>query len=155
MTAFFGCLGYELDPAKLTAEEKETVKKQVAFYKSHRKTFQYGVFSRLLSPRDTAFRRAAWMLKGEDECIVGVFKILSSPNQKPWRLRLTGLDPSALYDVSMWEDGGFDETDKALNCALRGGDELQNAGLLLDCAAPDKHKQGDLFSELFLLVKSD
>lgn len=37
-----GCLGYELDLNHLSNLEKEEVKKQIAYYKLHRKTFQYG-----------------------------------------------------------------------------------------------------------------
>ncbi|MDR3284571.1 MAG: alpha-galactosidase [Treponema sp.] len=155
MTAFFGSLGYELDPATLTEAEWEAVKKQIAFYKTRRKTFQYGVFSRLVSPLDTDSRRAAWMVRSPDgdEAIVGVYKILSNPNQKPWRLPLAGLDSAAEYAVTVWEAGGYDETDAALNCGTRGGDELMRAGLLLECTLRNTPKPGDFFSELFLLDK--
>ena len=34
--AYFGTFGYELDPTKLTEEEKEAVKKQIAFMQEHR-----------------------------------------------------------------------------------------------------------------------
>jgi hypothetical protein len=80
-----------------------------------------------------------------------VYKILSNPNQKPWHLHLAGLDRNARYDVGVWEDGGFDAADKALNCGIRGGDELMSAGLLLECAA-NMQRRGDFASELFLLA---
>ena len=42
----YGCLGYELDLSLLSRLEKIEVAKQIAFYKAHRHTFQYGRFYR-------------------------------------------------------------------------------------------------------------
>ncbi|GHV60745.1 alpha-galactosidase [Spirochaetia bacterium] len=159
MVSFFGCLGYELDPTKFSAEEREAVKKQIAFYKAHRRTFQYGRFFRLPSPlrgrSNTNGRFAAWMVISDDgaEAIVGVYKILSNPNQRPFRLKLAGLAGNADYQVTVWEEGGYSEEDKNLNCGGRGGDELMQAGLLLECTGHHSPKNGDFFSELFLLRK--
>jgi hypothetical protein len=61
--------------------------------------------------------------------------------------------------VSVWEDGGFDENDRDLNCARnrcgcgRGGDELSSAGLLLECNPNGKPKTGDFQAEIFLLER--
>ncbi|GHT66009.1 alpha-galactosidase [Spirochaetia bacterium] len=165
MVSFFGCLGYELDPTKFSAKEQEAVKKQIAFYKAHRRTFQYGNFYRLLSPLPGRSvingpyplngRFAAWMTVSEDgkEAIVGVYKILSNPNQRPFRLKLAGLKNDADYQVTVWEEGGYSAEDKNLNCGNRGGDELMQAGLLLECTVHHSPKNGDFFSELFLLRK--
>lgn len=43
----YGCLGYELDLNKLSSQERSSIKKQIAFYKKYRKTFQYGDFYRI------------------------------------------------------------------------------------------------------------
>ncbi|MCR4633083.1 MAG: alpha-galactosidase [Erysipelotrichaceae bacterium] len=48
----FGCLGYELDLSKLTTLEKQEIKEQIAWYKKHRKTFQYGTFYRIDKEKD-------------------------------------------------------------------------------------------------------
>src|SRR5699024_10804683 len=48
--AYFGTFGYELDPNRLTEEEKEEVKAQITFMKQYRHLIQYGTFYRLLSP---------------------------------------------------------------------------------------------------------
>jgi alpha-galactosidase len=157
MVSFFGCLGYELDPATFSGEEREAVKKQIAFYKAHRRTFQYGRFFRLLSPLPgrSSINLASWMSVSEDgkEAIVGIYKILDNPNQRPFRLKLAGLEPRVDYRVSVWEDGGFSEEDRNLNCGDRGGDELMQAGLLLECTGRHNPRKGDFFSELFLLRK--
>jgi alpha-galactosidase len=47
MTAFFGVLGFELDPAQLSPEEKAGISACVGFYKAHRTLFQTGRFFRL------------------------------------------------------------------------------------------------------------
>ena len=39
----FGCLGYELDLKYLSPVERREIKKQIAFYKLHRKSFKIGV----------------------------------------------------------------------------------------------------------------
>jgi alpha-galactosidase len=147
MTAFFGVLGFELDPTQFTAEERGAITTYIAFYKAHRALFQTGVFSRLIRPDNY---HAAWMVSSpdKDEAIVGYYELLSQPNPPPLRLCLTDLDPNAQYDVSLWEDGGFAELDKAFNCGLRGGDELMRAGLLLSSSP-----KGDFVSELFLLKR--
>ena len=58
--AFFGVLGYELDPTTLTAEERRQVADQVAFYVSQREVLQYGRFVRLRSPFEG---------DGNDDCV--------------------------------------------------------------------------------------
>lgn len=44
--AALGVLGYELDPRRLDAAERREVRRQVAFYKEHRRTLQFGRFVR-------------------------------------------------------------------------------------------------------------
>jgi hypothetical protein len=95
------------------------------------------------------------MVIAGDQGIVGVYKLLGQANQKPIILRLTDLDPSAVYEVSIWEAGGFDPGDREGNCGLRGGDELMRGGLLLKSPGVDHEKQGDFFSELFLLRRKE
>ncbi|MDR0690345.1 MAG: alpha-galactosidase [Spirochaetaceae bacterium] len=149
MTAFFGALGFELDPTQLSPKEKKEIAEHIAFYKAHRSLFHQGRFSRLRRPGGSSC--AAWMVTSGDQGIVGVYKCLSPVHPKPLVLRLTGLDPSAVYEVSVWEAGGFDPGDREGNCGLRGGDELMRGGLLLNSPGLDHKNPGDFFSELFLL----
>jgi alpha-galactosidase len=153
MTAFFGVLGFELDPTKLSAEERAAIAKYIAFYKMYRSLFQTGRFSRLVSPAGSS--HAAWMVRSVvgDEAIVGYYRLLGKPNPGPFRLPLKDLESAALYEVSVWEDGGYAEQDKLRNCGLRGGDELMGAGLFLNSDMGAAVKTGDFFSELFLLKR--
>ncbi len=106
--AFFGVLGYELDPTTLSVEERAEIADQVAFYKQWRELLQRGRFVRLRSPFEGDRDEAAWMTVARDgrSAIVGHYRILSRPNPGPQRLRLRGLDPAASYRVSIWPSAG-------------------------------------------------
>ncbi|MDR2807917.1 MAG: alpha-galactosidase [Spirochaetaceae bacterium] len=149
MVAFFGNLGFELDPTTLSPEEKKQVAACIEFYKAHRKTFQYGQFFRLSVANPSLY--AAWQVSSEEETLVGFYKLLAQANCPPVRLRLTNLNGSYLYDVSIWEQGGFEAQDKTFNCGSRGGDELMSGGLLLDTTSVTK--QGDFFGEIFIIKR--
>jgi len=114
--AMSGNFGYELDLTKLTDEEKEKVKEQVAFYKEIRRLVQYGNFYRILSPFEG--NETAWMFVSEDqsEAFVAYFRVLAEANAPLSSVRLKGLDPNKQYYLI-----GKGE--------LYGGDELMYAGL--------------------------
>ena len=57
--AAFGVLGYELDFGELTPNERKQIKEQIAFYKSHRKTLQYGKLKSYYPAPDRESRQAA------------------------------------------------------------------------------------------------
>jgi alpha-galactosidase len=118
--AMAGNFGYEMDLTKLTEEEKEIVKKQVALYKEIRPLIQFGDFYRLKNPFEG--NEAAWMFVSEDrrEAIVFYYRVLSEANAPLRRLRLKGLDPER--DYVLLGDG-----------RTYGGDELMHLGL----AVPD------------------
>ncbi len=73
----FGLLGYELDLAELTREEKNEIKEQITFYKKYRKTLQFGEFSRTF--KDS---KVQWQAQDESTTIVGNFQrgIHAAPN---------------------------------------------------------------------------
>jgi alpha-galactosidase len=156
MVSFFGDLGFELEPTKLAEEETETVKECIAFYKERRGLFQQGVFNRIDTPPNC--NTVAWMVSTEDKksAIAAVYKLNAKPNQKPFCVKLAGLDRGKVYNVSLWEPthragSSFDATDKRLNCGLRGGDELLSCGLLIDNTFFAVSITGDFYPELFLL----
>lgn len=49
--AAFGALGYELDLGELSPVEKKQIAQQIAFYRQHRRTFQFGRFYRYQLPQ--------------------------------------------------------------------------------------------------------
>ncbi|MED0656063.1 alpha-galactosidase [Anoxybacillus ayderensis] len=118
--AMFGAFGYELDPAALSEQEKQQVKKQISFFKKYRTLLQYGTFYRLMSPFEGT--DAAWMVVSEDkrEAIVAFYRFVAKPNPSFMRLHLKGLHPSLKYEVMI------DDQTKVLY-----GDELMHIGLFL------------------------
>ena len=94
--ACFGILGYELDLGKLSEEELGVIKEQIAFYKEHRKTLQYGAFRHLPSSDGAVF----WMAESDDEMIVLEYQDRNMVNTgRHRRLRIPHADPASLYSV--------------------------------------------------------
>jgi alpha-galactosidase len=149
--AFFGVFGYELDPTKLSPEDRAEVADQVAFYKRHRRLFQYGRFRRLRGPLDGDGNEIAWMTVADDRraAIAAHYRILSRPNPGPRRLRLRGLDPSATYRVTEWPAATDGES--ARPAPLLGGDELMGAGIVLD-SGRDSARHGDFRARIYVLT---
>ncbi|MFF2483299.1 alpha-galactosidase [Paenibacillus sp. NPDC058071] len=114
--ALSGNFGYELDLTELKDEEKEVIKKQVAFYKEVRHLVQFGDFYRLISPFES--NDTAWMFVSEDksEALAVFVTVLAEANAPVGRFRLKGLDPQRDYVL--------EETGETF-----GGDELLFAGL--------------------------
>lgn len=98
--AAFGLLGYELDPRRLTPGEQGEVKKQIAFYKKHRKVLQYGKLHRL------ATERGRVVVAVTDEGgggVVGDFRRGTRAVKPPERLPLPPLEPERRYRVEARE----------------------------------------------------
>jgi len=94
----FGCLGYELDLRFLSPAEKREIKDQIAFYKTHRKTFQYGTFER--SQKSGRLKnKNVWLCRGENETIAGFFQLQAGVGEEPDALRVSGLESGSLYSV--------------------------------------------------------
>jgi len=150
--AFFGVLGYELDPTDLTQDERRQVSDQIAFYIDRRELFQRGRFLRLRSPFEGDGNETAWMVVSDDRwhAIVGHYRVLNRPVPGPGRLRLRGLDPVARYEVSTWPVAG--DAIESANRLSRGGDELMAVGLFVESANPrDADMRGDFQARLFEL----
>ena len=95
--AGFGCLGYELDLRFLSPVEKKEIREQIAFYKAHRLTLQYGSFRRLASFKAN---KIAWLCRGSEKSIAGFFQTLAGVSEGPDTLRIPGLAPQENYRVS-------------------------------------------------------
>lgn len=140
-TAYFGTFGYELDLNKLTEDEREEVKKQIAFMKEYRGLIQFGTFYRLCSPFEGNI--TAWMVVSPDKktAIIGWYKTLNQVNAPFSRIRLQGLDPELCYHLE-----GCSQTFY--------GDELMNAGLITSdsmCGEYKNRRPGcDFDSRLFI-----
>ncbi len=151
--AFFGNLGYELDPRALDDLQHEAVKGQIAWYKDHRDLLHGGRFHRLRSPFEHDRNETAWMVVADDagQALVGWYRTLARPLPGPSLLPLRGLDPAACYAVSVWPDG--DDRLVHANAMERGGDDLMATGLFLDDHAWESQGRGDFEARVFELVR--
>jgi alpha-galactosidase len=150
--AFFGNLGYELDPRSLTAAERAHVREQTAWYQERREWLHRGRFLRLVSPFDGDGNETAWMVVSDDRrhALVGWYRVLSHTVPGPAWLRPRGLDPAARYRVSVWPAAA--DALVAANTRERGGDELMHVGLLLDDHAWEAQARGDFQARIFELL---
>ncbi len=100
--ALAGNFGFELDPAKLSAEELSEAAVMVSRVKDLRNLTREGTFWRLLSPFDGSV--AAWSFVSPDrkDVLFCAYSTLSVPNTAPVRIRLRGLLTDAVYEA---EDG--------------------------------------------------
>lgn len=97
--AFYGAFGYELDLTRLSEEELDQVKEQIAFYKKNRRLFQFGRFYRILSPFEG--NETCWMVVNENasEAIAGYYQTLNRVNGSWLKIKLRALHPDILYEV--------------------------------------------------------
>ena len=92
----YGCLGYELDLSLLSVLDKAEVEKQVAYYKQHRFTFQYGRFYRVECEKDYEM----FEVFGEDEAVVSKFRRLVHAVPVYDKLYAYGLEEETAYFIS-------------------------------------------------------
>ena len=133
--ALGGSFGYELDPRKLTEEERATLHEQIAFANATQRLRLYGAFHRLRSPFEG--NETAWMSVAPDrsEALFTYVRNRAVPNALPSLVKLRGLDAAKRYRIA--------ETGE-----VYGGDELMNVGLC--CPAPSLGS-GDAWSALYTL----
>ncbi len=92
--------GYELNPAQMTAEEKEAVKEQITVYKKYEQLVLTGDYYRLSSPFEDVY--TAWMFvsgDGEQALVSAVMTIQNGNLNMPTSyVKLKGLQRDALYE---------------------------------------------------------
>lgn len=96
--AAFGVLGYELELKYMTKAELKELRGQIAFYKKHRKTLQYGRFYRFDELRDNKLH---WQVSSKDgkEHVVGCFQKLCTASEGYDMLSVHDLEPNARYHL--------------------------------------------------------
>lgn len=95
----FGCLGYELDLKDLSPVEENEIKEQIRFYKRHRRTFQFGTFSRGEGLPDWQEVFACVSADGK-EAVAGQFRRLVHSAPGFDMLSVSGLVNAAIYKVA-------------------------------------------------------
>lgn len=96
--AAFGVLGYELELKYMTRAELRELRGQIAYYKAHRKTLQYGRFYRFDERKDNKLH---WQCSSKDgkEHIIGHFQKLCTASEGYDSLSVHGLEPKGRYHL--------------------------------------------------------
>lgn len=143
IVAMNGTFGYELDPNKLSDEEKEEIREQIACFKQHRNLIASGDYYRLTDPQGGDF--CAWQYADKREALLGFVRPHVRANCAPVCLRLFGLEENAVYRIddvrcsdpkyNAWAFGGNGMMGRTFT-----GAQLMYAGLTLpgmtgDCPA--------------------
>ena len=97
VTAMAGTFGYELNPALLSEEEKQTIREQIQTYKKYERLINEGTYWRLSNPFEDEV--SAWMSvsREQDRALVSVVRLVSEANPATVYIRLRGLKPDAAY----------------------------------------------------------
>ncbi|HEY9162303.1 MAG TPA: alpha-galactosidase [Desulfomonilia bacterium] len=111
-----GNFGFEIDASKLTSQERELIKTNIALYKEIRPIVQFGRFYRILSPFEG--NETAWIYVTEDKAkaVLFYFKKTAGAHEPFKILKLKGLDQAKNYTLV------------GLNQSF-SGDTLMNAGI--------------------------
>ncbi len=99
--ASFGLLGYELDVTQLSRFDRAAVKKQIEYYKQHRKLLQYGEFTRIGDVfTDNIIN---WQITSEDksEAMLGYFIDRVIPNPANEVIKFKNLDEEKDYELAI------------------------------------------------------
>ena len=101
VVAMSGTFGYELDISKMTGEEKETVKQQIAAFKRYSDLIREGDYYRLTNPFENR-DYAAWQFVSEDKAhaLVNFVLLRAKSNPPIVTLKLLGLDEQAQYRIN-------------------------------------------------------
>ncbi len=102
VVAMAGGFGYELDPGKLSAQEKDRIRAQIRRFKDYEELLREGDYYRLQEeedPRDWA----AWQVvsRERDESLLSLVLTHPRANPAPLHLRFMGLDPQARYELRL------------------------------------------------------
>ena len=94
--AAFGVLGYELDLSELTPTERKQIREQIAFYKAHRRTFQYGSLKKVKLKNA---EEISWQIESTDETVAAIYQKCKESCPGRDRLNILHLEPDKLYTV--------------------------------------------------------
>lgn len=95
--AMCGTFGYELDPRKLTEEERDVVRKQVADYHKYYDLIRYGDFYRITSPTEDPFLCDWEFVSPDKKEVLFTRVVMRKPDNLYQPLCLPGLDPDTFY----------------------------------------------------------
>lgn len=120
-----GCFGYELDLDKLSPEEQTLISEQLEEYRQYGPVFREGDCYRLASYRENGTYDAIMAVsKDKKTAVVSFVQVRSRAYRRSLRLKLTGLEETALYRRK--------DTDE-----VRSGAGWMRGGLLMEAVQSD------------------
>lgn len=134
--ASFGLLGYELNIAELSVEDKKKLAEQICFYKKHRETMQFGDFYRI---RDISTGECQWLTVAKDKMsAVGLYlQKEATPNLTYGKFKTKGLAADKIYH--------FTNRQQIFN--------LKEFGDLINMISPIHIKKDSLAHNIIAMVK--
>lgn len=97
VVAMSGAFGYELDPKKLSEEEKQAIREQIREYKQYGSLMQKGLYYRLTNPAKEEVGAWEFVSQDGDEALVSAVMLKVHGNMPVSYIRLKGLKPDSLY----------------------------------------------------------
>lgn len=134
-------MGFEMDPRELDDYEARVLREVTSWWKHNRSWLETADILRLDSP-DTAVIAEQQMCRSGDRFVVFAGKGATSAQISPRPLRLTGLEPSATYEVSLinrTSAPGLSRGDQAIKDGplTLSGAYLMHHGVTLPWSFPD------------------
>ena len=125
--AMSGTFGYELDITKMSAEDKEIVRKQIECFHQFYSLIQYGDYYRLVSPENPF---TVWEFADQEggEALVNAIYARVEACMTPILVKLKGLKKDAKYQVSMLNEETYGKRWHIHNCVISGA-ALMNGGI--------------------------
>lgn len=97
VVAMAGSFGYELDLNKVSDEEKEEVRQQIADYKKYWELIHNGLYYRLTGPDSDKVVSWSFVSRDRSEALVNIVTVDSFCNDPTLFIRVKGLDAAATY----------------------------------------------------------
>lgn len=148
-----GVLGYEYDLTSAEEDERACMKEQIAFYKRHRRLFQFGQYRLLQSCSDDCGGYASYMVVSQDKSeAIATIVLHDWNNYSSNKIRFGGLEDDALYSITMRKQANVSETVEftAYGSLLNGG--LLDFGCFSDECGRIQNSNG-IFSRMFYFKK--
>ena len=142
--ALTGHMGMEVDLGGLSPEELSTLERWTARYKQHRDLLHTGSIRRLQTD-DPAIYAHVVISEDHERFLLFVFFTDTTMNSVQGPMRITGLDQSRSYEISLWDKPevpnptmlGFDSALMSGTAVTVSGEFLERAGIVLPAAFPD------------------
>ncbi len=145
--AMSGRLGMELQPSKMTEEERKQCTTAISDYKRLRPVVQLGNLYRLVSPYDhQGMASLMYVDDTKDKAALFVYKTENFLNQPQPRIILDGLDPDAIYTLHE-----CDVKEGQKPCRLDG---ISVSGKVLMEVGLEMPLNGEYASRVFYIVRN-